>query len=346
MLLRRVPVVSLAVWALGFATAACADEIHCLDGRVMDNCTVVDETYEAVRYRIGTITQPQTIPTAEVDYVVHTSPPDRYRSAKQALDAGDYQTAATRFETAARVEQEPWVRQYSLFYLGEARRLAGLYDQAQQAFRQLETDFARSIFLPQARNSVGLILLAQRNYTGAQQAFDTLRTEAQQRQYGERWILEARLGRADVLMAQGQAGPAQQEYAALARDARRSAPGVARQAQIRSFQAQVTAGQFQDAARAIEEFVGDETLAPEVAAPAYSILGDAYRQMNQHRDALKAYLRVVLLYGQVISEQPKALFYAAQEYRATDLPDRDRHAQQLMNELQGRFPTSEFAQRR
>ena len=81
----------------------------------------------------------------------------------------------------------------------------------------------------------------------------------------------------------------------------------------------------------------------EASASALILRGDMLLESKQPRDALKdGYLRVIVLYENVRTVQPEALYKAAKAFEALH---QNPNAERMRSTLRSKYPNSEYARK-
>jgi TolA-binding protein len=107
----------------------------------------------------------------------------------------------------------------------------------------------------------------------------------------------------------------------------------------RYWDAMIGKGEYPALVKNLDELIAKGSR--EEAATAHLVRGDVYKAQGQTLDALFDYLRVAILYEQVKSVQPEALYKAARAME--DL--RDPRAADMKKRLVQEYPRSEEAQK-
>lgn len=342
---------------LGFFAAtgiATADQIVLKGGRSIDDVDVVEETYEAVSYKIHGSSQAE--PASNVLDVVYARRPIGFDDAKQAYRQGRWSKC---FENAKDLlkAREAWVRQYATFYAAEARRNLGDGPGAEELYEQLVAEFPKTRFYAQARIGQGLVRLDRRDFAGAQKAFEQLASEARAKKLDDEVVDDAEFRLAATLEAQGKLEEALKRYDALVartgtKGGRTGGRAMTAALRLRAVTDPSKAGMVLAGLQSAldgwyalrPDAQGERT---EELASIWNAFGDVHAAKGDHQAALLAYLRVVTNpdLGNVASERAKALYGAAQSFEKAKTEDWKNRAEQLRRELRETYPNSPWAKK-
>ncbi len=344
------PLLAAALLAGAAALPARADTIK-LRTRAIDDVEVVEETATAVRYRIRGSLQEE--PAENVVEVIYTRRPIGYDEAMAAFKRGEYARASEALKKLAEM-RDAWVRQYAIFHLAEARRHLGDLAGAAEWYRKLLADFPNARFAPWARLGLGIVRLEQKDFAGAQKAFEDLVSEAKSKRYGDSIAEQASVRLAATLEAQGKLREALDRYDRLAAAARQR--GQASLAEVAAFRlrAQLEPARADFCLAGLEGLVeaqlskgAEGPVDSELLAAAYTSMGDICDAKGDAQKALLFYLRVVVDpdLSKVASERPHALWGAARAFEKAKTENWKERAEQLRRELRDQFPNSIWAKK-
>jgi len=374
----RVPAV-LALAAL-LAAAARADTITMRDGTRLEAVQITVESLSKIEYKKPKVTAPETVKTSTVQSVEYGKTPTDYQVGVASRDEGDLATAALHFEAASEEKDSPpFVRAMALAEAGEAQLQEGAADAAAKTFSQVIEKFADTRQYPRALLGRGRAALLAGRTEDAKKAFTQLKTEAGTKDLGEHWGLLAELW---LLRATELAGTPDKLKEALAGyEALRGRAGdankdVAALCALRMGRTELALGELDKALPLLEQaLAGREKLPREEMASAFNARGRclaakaqaASDEANQvtakggnaeaaraaadaaWHDALLDFLRVFVSYADVPSQQPEALYWAAQCYQAA--PDQDgkgtgaSRAAALLKRCRELYPDSSWAKK-
>jgi hypothetical protein len=343
--------VATLAFALAAAPAVFADQIRCKSNRTIDDIEVVEETATGVSYKIHGSLQQE--PAENVVEVVYEKKPIGWEEAERAFKRGDYARCTKDFEQRLN-DRQPWVRQYSTFYLAESRRLTGDLAGAAEMYQKFVAEFGNHRFYPKAKLGIGLVKLEQRDFLGAQKVFEDLAAEAKSKKLQDVQD-QANFQLAATLEAQGKAKEALDRYQRIATAAaQRGVTGLAHVAVLR-LQAQTEPSKADAAISGLYALIEgqdqkrpDQALDFDLLAASYTALGDIYFDAKgDAQKALLCYLRVVVdpELSKVSGERPHALWGAARAFEKAKSQDWKERAESLRRELRDQYPNSIWAKK-
>ena len=331
-------------------TVARADTIKFVDGRkAQGKVTVTDETLEQVEYRREGLRQAQSYPADKVSEVIYTDPPEEFNVAQDNLEVLAFEDAAKFFKLAATDStRQKGLAAKCLYLAGEASRRGGLIKEAVQTFDDLMQSQPSSRYVPYASLQRGLALAQGGDPRRAKAAFESLKSDATSKGYGDRWGFEADLQIA-ILGESDDPNAALDTYQRLASATEIKHPAVANQAKLRIGRVYVATGQFDKAKQFFRTILESRSASSrEIVAGAYNGLGSALRKdknasAGDLKEALYHHLRVLVSYTDVIDEQAEALFSAGKCFQVVPGPESLNRAKVLLHRCANEHPDSSWA---
>jgi TolA-binding protein len=336
---------ALFLVALGsvVCVSASADEIRFVDGTTQKDCTVTEETFNTVVFTIkaGDSDIKQQRPAREVSSITYSKQPANLTQGKALLGNGDYDGALSAL-TAAQKEGPAWSKQHAFFYAAECQLAKGDGDAAVKTYENLLTQFPNTRFRAEARLGQVRGLVMKKDLAGARTALTAAEGEIKEKQLGPIFEMKAQLEGARLAAAANGWKGALEKFGKVATGAA-SFPDVVAEAKVGMAQGLAETGDHGRAASELRPVLVADTLPDHLAAKAYLILGDCHKKASKPRDAALAYLRVVVLYGGMPGEAPRAYWEAAKLIKGLPELGGDKRAADLMDELKQRYPRSEWA---
>jgi len=342
---------------------ALADEIHLIDGRVLEDVEVENETLTEVGYKQGG--NKGAIPSGDVLWVEYRRMPTEIDEALGFAEERDLVGALETLDAYVDGQIEKgserrfkWAPAFAAWKAVELREEMGDMLGVQESAQRLITSFDGSRYVPAAYLAKAN---AELDTDRAKQARTTLEELAElvaSKGLSERWVLECRVAqiRADASKS-GEEKRA--DLGRLAREAAESHPLVAARALVaegETYLVEADAARGQSEAkslrekargvfeRAIESAAADD----ETLAGAYSGLGDCLFYLGADADdaallkqAVMHYLRVATRYKKEGRYVPRSLFYAM---RCFDLMQDRRRMADMKRELASLYPGSSWAE--
>lgn len=294
-----------------------ADVIRLKRGKPIDGCKVVKETWAEVKYKIKGIDA--TAKWEDIASIDYDEIPDPFKQAEASLAQGDFERAKdgyTKFLKEKDDFDNPEVFEPKAYY-GLARSLLLLAPSKKDMDKFLENadKFFRRVADGDNRlvgdALVGLIdcKIAIQDFAGAKKAADALRDK----KLNDYYNMMSELYQCHISFFQKDYKEAVRKYESLAGRARRDNKVVYGIALVGKGKSLMASGSVKEAQQAFEDVLSNSDT-QEALAGAYNGLGDVYRSEKKHKESLMAYLRVVVLYSEVHSELPKALYYAGNAF--------------------------------
>lgn len=336
-----------ALFLLALASVVCAsasaDEIRFVDGTTQKDCTVTEETFNTVVFTIkaGDSDIKQQRPAREVESISYSKQPANLTQGKALLNNGDYDGALSAL-TAAQKEGPAWSKQHAFFFAAECQLAKGDGAAAFATYEQLLTQYPNTRFRAEARLGQVRAQVMKKDLNGAKSALTAAEGDIKEKQLGPIFEMKAKLEGARLAAAAADWKGAMEKFGAVA-TAAASFPAVVAEAKVGLAQALAETGDHGRAANELRPVLAADTLPDHLAAKAYLVLGDCHKKANKPRDAALAYLRVVVLYGGMPNEAPRAYWEAAKLIKTQPELGGDKRAADLIDELKNRYPRSEWA---
>jgi tetratricopeptide (TPR) repeat protein len=359
--------IALAVALLG--PLAAADTIKLVDGTVIDGIRIVSESWKEIEYRKPRVAAPLKVETAKVASIEYSSTSADFREARVKEEEGDLLTAAAYYDAVASDEETP------VFLAAEARlRQADVLNEngnlpdAIAAYDQLLKEVPETRHLAEAMLGRGRALLRDGRLEEAAAAFTGLQEAVASKSLGEHFAWEGEFHALMVMQAQGQVDAAARGYEELLGRVRSSDKGIANKCQLRLGRLKLSQSQPDEAKPLFQEIIDSRLeMDKDVVAEAYigrgrcsfskglagleasdrlGVSGDkpraeaAYEDaLDEFRDARLDFLRVVVSYPSVKSQQAEAMYWAAQCFLNLAEPNGEREAGRLLKSA-AQYPDS------
>lgn len=299
------------------------------------------EQFKRVRY---------TKPTGSVDgvnvreVVYHEPEAPRYHSGRSQIRAGQYKKAVKSFASARRdAGSGTWLWFYATYWLGEAHRLAGSFDDAITNFEKVKKKGTykegKHLLYPAAILGLGLAYSGKGDHDKAIETLGKITDE-----YGRRWGARAQLAIGDAALAANRLSAARKAYS-LAKGAPSNDLKLA--AKVGTGKTLIAKKQFDRAIKEFKEIMDEPGVDPEVAGDAWVGKGDCMKAQaeennndaNMLKEALIAYQTCVVRFAGTINAYPKALYMAA---KVLELLQKPKQAEYMKKELKARCPNSKW----
>ena len=357
---RRPLFLSLA-FSLAFASVVSADTITLVDGKTLENVTVVNETMKEVSFKQDG--KSKTVPSDSVVSVEYVKKPKLVDQADLSAREGDVNGAMDTLETyvGGLIEgkgKEPmlWAPAYAMERLIQMAASLNDTDTVVLAADRLIKNAPESRYLPGAYLAKATALADDKKSAEALATIADLRKLVAGQALGQRWKLEADL--AEVLADSSLAGAKRRarviEISGLAG---KDYPMVANRARVAEGES-YTEGESKDFAKAkgvFQQIVADPKADKQTLAGAYTGLGDcilaqsielqkANKDANaSFQSAAEMYMRVVVLYPEEVRYRAKSMFLAGRafEFQGDDLSK--TRARQLYRSVIREFKASTWA---
>ena len=359
---------SLLAPALLVAVAG-ADTIHTTDGHTIDDCSVTEENLMEVSYkRSGKTT---TIPASDVLRIDFTTSPgsgrqdlgliDRAETAvrdDQLFDAvSDFTTfldgAISKLADGGRI-RPAWAPAYAAWRLAELNAAMGKTAEAIAAVGKLEEKFPEARYLPAA-----LLLKAEAQFAAgeaasAKKSLAAVVTLVAEKGISKRWELEANL--ASIVNDESLAGEKRRDaLKRLSNQAGSEFASVRNRAQVIGAES-LLADKDYDAAKGVFDRISKDSKSDQrTLAIAWSGIGDClFESISKNpgseanrktlNAALRAYMRVVVLYKAESDYLARSMVYAGRIYTLMETEEASENAKKLFGAVTRQFPKTKWAQ--
>lgn len=358
---------SYALAALLAAPLVAQDTIVLVDGDRIDGVRVTDDGLQEVVYEEGRgrRAREDSVDAADVVRIELGDTTEGYRDALGRRDEGDLAVAATWLEDEADAEgNDDVLRAKARVEAGELWRMIGAWGQATAAYDELLRDFPRSRHVPRARLGKARVLMG-RGDASAEAAFEAFVEAAESGGWGRRWVDRGRL-----FAAAAKVVSAASATEGAAADAIERASAELETLRDETASESVRAG--------CELWLGriDLTRNPHDALPHFETVLETRFEIDREFtagafngrgrcsfafaqaasdpedkeaffiEALMDFLRVVVRYRDIGSEQAHALFWSGQSFlNTTSLTNAAARGRGLLKECAERFPGSLWGQR-
>lgn len=343
---------TVGLFTVSLGATALADDIYLTDGKTLSDVDVTEETMSEVTYKSDRKTE-----TVASDKVLSIS----YSEKPQLVDQGDAAMAGDLFVDAEAYlynfldgvkERVPskhkWSRAYAYYRLvtvygvmGEVGDLATTADE----MAALEPD---SRYLPIVMALKAQVLADSGDKAKALSALGDLEKLASSKGLGDRWTLEVELGK--VLYGPLTGGAQRQKLEDISGRAGTGQPIVRNKAEASIGASFLAEGMLPEAEKVLSAVVADPKADDRTLAAAYTGLGQClFRRGEAASDpallssALKAYMRVVVLYKKEINYLPEALFFAGRCFQLLEGEGAEDNAYKLYSHVMRTFPDSRWA---
>lgn len=351
----RLPALFLAPLLL--ASSATPDTIYLVDGRSLDNVEIATETLKEITYREGS--KRETVPSEKVLRVRYKTLPQLVDRAEVAAKEGQLVDAVADLETylaglasSGRRERLEWAPAYAAHRVVRLNLLLGEHAKAAAAADRLIQSFPQSRYVPAAYLGKAQAQLEQGNRAGAEKTLDDLIALVGRDSLSARWRLEAQL--AKVLGNADLRGPQKREaLIRISGEAGREFPTVRNKADVAEAEVLLAAKQPDDAEKIFNRVLADPQADGATLAAAYTGLGDVLYQRaatqqgeqakGTFRQALLAYMRVVVNHPDQVAYVPKAMFYAGRSFDQIGAEDARDNSRKLYLAIVRQYPGTNWA---
>jgi len=311
--------------ALLIAPAASADTIHLTDGKSIEDCQITAETYEVIEYRAGS--RKQSVATDKVLRIEYAKRPtlvDRAETAaadEQPHDAiADLETYVQGLLESGKRERYAWAPAFAMYRLVELNRMVGELPAAEAAADRLIEKAPRSRFVPPAYLAKADIQNDQGQGAKALTTINQLEALIQKSKLSRRWALECDLSK--VLYDAKLGGKKKRDkLEEVSAKAGREFPTVRNRADVAEAETYLAAKSFGEAEKIFQRICDDPKADAGTLAAAFTGLGDCLfqrafgmstgaEQSELYREALLAFMRVVVVYKDQTRYVPKAMLLA------------------------------------
>lgn len=341
-----------SILVLSATNLALADDIYLTDGKTISDVTVQTETMSEVTYK-----KDRKDGSVAADTVLSIA----YSEMPQQVDQGDAAMAGDLFVDAEvylfnfleGVKEKPprkfpWSRAYAYYRLvtvyevmGEVADLLKTADE----MAQLEPD---SRYLPIVLVKKAQVLSDAGDGAKALASLTDLEKLIESKSLGDRWSLTLELGR---VIYGSDAGAAQRKKLEdISGRAGAAHPVVRNRSEVQIGASFLTEGNLAEAETIFTAVVADPKADDRTLAAAYAGLGQClFRRGEAGSDlglisaALKAYMRVVVLYKNEINYLPESLFFAGRCYQLIGAEGAEEAATKLYSHVIRTFPENRWA---
>ncbi|MCB9831956.1 MAG: tetratricopeptide repeat protein [Planctomycetes bacterium] len=202
------------------ALPARADTIVVRGKPAISGVKVTAESYKEVSYTQGG--KKLTIPAGDVLEVIFDRRPINFRLGFERYNLGDFVEAASRLALAVDegTDDQRWVKEYALFYLGKAQLASGQYQEAANTLEKMIKLKADSRLYPEATLALARARTLSGSHDEAQKLLKALGDVIDQNKIGGNWAERVKVARAEALLDAGKCDPAaelvKEVYSALA----------------------------------------------------------------------------------------------------------------------------------
>lgn len=354
------PTVLLALaWASLSAETAFADRIYRTNGTPIEDCAIVQETVDHVVYKEGGRGGDKTIPSEEVVRVEYERVPPLIGEARSSLDEGDVSAAIGQFNEyldshlgGSADKRFAWAPAYAAHSLVTLYTNQGNLEEVLTVADKLLANFPESRYAPGAYVAKANALFRLQQFDQAQSTLANFERLIASKGLSKGWALECKL--AQVLTDRSSVGEKRRSMLAeIEASAGKDFPTVRNRASVAraaAFLAEESENpeSIGNARKIFEEVILDPAADDESLAASYSGLGKCrFLAGNQDgkelEQALLAFMRVVVLYGDQVRYAPEAMFYAGRCFNLMGGEGDDERANRLYSHLIRTYPESEWA---
>ena len=285
-------------------------------GSKLSNIKITRVTYEGMSWR-NSIGGGGTVALKEIASATFDNPPWEYDKGVEAMKEGRYTDAIAAFQKSIKeAGDDVWVQQYCLWRIARCQLRMGQPKDAGKSLDALLAKYKKTRYLPDALITKGRIALNAGLVKNALAAFKQLRDLAQQDDSGldKKFYHLGRTWLAKTYLASKQADKALELFRDLRSSTNPSYPSVYLLSTIGEAQALTLKKEYSRARPLFTEAIKKAGRDEAILAQAYNGIGETYFSSTEEDDlhkALKAFLKVILLYDSQVAEMPKALWHAS-----------------------------------
>jgi tetratricopeptide (TPR) repeat protein len=331
-------VITVVVSQLAFAQARLKDVITTRDNKTKEG-EIVKEDFKFVQITLQGGGGSESVPLANIDNIRYDIQVAEWFNAETAWQQKNYKKAVELYEVLlAKVGQLRVIfKPHIIYKLAVSYQALNQWDKAISLYDTLAKEIPDNRFCREASDAEVKCHLAKGDRPGAVKATEKYKSIFNQIKASDELSYGMELLKGDILFVIDPK-QARQVYTSLIRDAS-AYPEIRDSARVGLGRCQLSEKQYSDAERNFNEVI-KESLAPAVLRGAYTGLGDCYRVVAEksntlvdYKKALRAYLRVNVLYlpqeGESIDEYCRASYYAASclNIMANFIPDADKQKQ-------------------
>ncbi len=339
------------------ALPATADTIHLLDGKSLDEVTVVAETFKEITYKDAS--KRKTVKTDDVLRVEFSAKSTLVDRADTAADEGQLFDAIADLETyvdgqiaSGKKPRYAWEPAYAMHRLIQLNSMVGDAQHLIEAADKLIANAPDSRFAPEAFLAKAKTQFLTGDSSGANKTLKDFLNMIQGKQLSQRWSLEHKLASAQYDSAlKGQ--KLRDKLKSISSQAGGAFPKVKNAAEVAIAESLVEAKKLDEAEPIFTRITDNPKASAETLAAAYTGLGDclfkrATQSSGEAREKLLveaklAYMRVVVVYKDQVRYVPKAMFWAGRVFdESEDEGDKER-AQKLYAKVMREYQGNEWA---
>ena len=329
--LGRAAVLTLALGGTALAQNDATDRIYLTDGTIIKEVSVSAEGLTEVEYKEGR--SKSTVASDRVLRIDYGRKPKLVDQADGlASDEAYLDAIAEMSNYLGEVEDKPdrrfpWAAAYARYRLIEFNRIIGDVEALNGAAEELIGNNPDSRYAPLAFVARAQVLSDNGDLDGAKKAVEAFGNFVDAKSLAGRWPIEQKLWDA---LTSGKSGKALEDALADVSSSAAQFPTVRNRAEVAIADSMFRRDEVDEAEKIFREIVDDTKADSRTLAAAWTGLGDClYSRAGGSTDgkedhlraALKAYLRVVVLYEDEFLYVPKAAFYAGRCY--SELPDEE-----------------------
>jgi tetratricopeptide (TPR) repeat protein len=335
-----------------------ADTIYRTDGPPIEKCTVIEENISSVIYTEEGKSREQAVASDAVLDVVFTSKPPRVEEADLEYEGGKLALAAELFGVyleerlggSAERKKWQWAPAYAARQILALRTAMGQADEAIAAADVLIRNFPESRYVPDAYLTKSEVLLLTGRRPEARVALEEFKQLVDERGLSSRYRLEAKLGLLETDDAL-RGAERRNAFDEISKDAGDEFPTVRNRALVALGQAMLQESDFEGATEAFAGVAADPKADDATLAGAYSGLGDCLYQQGISKgdkdvlgEAVKNYMRVVVVYRDQTRYSARAMYFAARALDNREQEGDREKAARLYRTVQRQFPGSKWAE--
>lgn len=218
----------LLLMFLGFSpmvgTELLADQIIVTGGRNYDDVTITGASYEQVQFKLPGVSTAQKVDADKVLRLIFSRESSSLARGRGAFENGDWETAASSFKAATSMgdalkkSSAMYMHGLSLLRWGDSD--PAKYQESITALGAYLSEFEgkKDFYVPHARMALSEAHRKSGNYSDSESALSSLASG----NLGRRWVLGARLGKAQSLLAQEKWVQCREEFSSVSNDSNAS----------------------------------------------------------------------------------------------------------------------------